>query len=155
MTDNRLRERNDIADPLAISFTTSYAGIVSFLAVADEGGFARAGDRLGIGRSSVSRNIQRLEAQLGVQLFVRTTRCTVLTREGALFYEHCRSGLGRIAQALQCVHALRDGSGRDRADIESPPQPCEYAGDVPDRACADDARHIARRAMSDTLEQQA
>ena len=54
--------RRPIADdPLASSFATSYAGVVSFLAVASEGSFARAGDRLGIGRSSVSRNVQKLE----------------------------------------------------------------------------------------------
>ena len=47
---------------LASSFARSYAGVVSFLALANEGSFAKAGDRLGIGRSAVSRNVQKLEA---------------------------------------------------------------------------------------------
>ncbi|MGN6667287.1 MAG: helix-turn-helix domain-containing protein, partial [Trinickia sp.] len=40
-------------DQFASTIATSFAGVVSFLAVAREGSFARAGDRLGIGRSSV------------------------------------------------------------------------------------------------------
>lgn len=56
-------------DSLAYGFATSYAGVVSFLAVANEGSFAKASDRLGIGRSAVSRNVQKLEAQLDARLF--------------------------------------------------------------------------------------
>ncbi|CAE6714666.1 hypothetical protein R69619_01252 [Paraburkholderia nemoris] len=74
-------------DLLASSFAASYAGVVSFLAVVNAGSFARAGDRLGIGRSSVSRNVKKLEAQLDARLFLRTKRSTSLTREGQLFYD--------------------------------------------------------------------
>src|SRR3546814_4505644 len=87
-------------DSLAYSFATSYAGVVAFIAVAAEGNFAKAGDRLGIGRSAVSRSVQKLEHQLGTRLFVRTTRNTSLTREGELFYENCHPGVERIVQAL-------------------------------------------------------
>jgi DNA-binding MarR family transcriptional regulator len=51
------------SDALASSFSASYAGVLAFIAVAAEGNFARAGDRLGIGRSAVSRSVQKLEAQ--------------------------------------------------------------------------------------------
>jgi len=37
-------------DPLTSSFSASYAGVVAFIAVATEGSFARAGERLGVGR---------------------------------------------------------------------------------------------------------
>ncbi|WP_189602204.1 LysR family transcriptional regulator, partial [Mesorhizobium sp. M8A.F.Ca.ET.161.01.1.1] len=50
-------------------------------------------DRLGIGRSAVSRSVQKLESQLGVRLFLRTTRSTTLTREGELFLEGCNPGV--------------------------------------------------------------
>lgn len=99
-------------DPFSSTFAASYAGVVSFLAVADEGSFARAGDRLGIGRSSVSRNVQRLEAQLDARLFLRTTRRTSLTREGELFYENCRQGIERIARAFDDLRELRNGPPR-------------------------------------------
>ncbi|RDK00781.1 LysR family transcriptional regulator [Paraburkholderia lacunae] len=109
------------ADPFASSFATSYAGVVSFLAVANEGSFARAGDRLGIGRSSVSRNVQKLEAQLDARLFLRTTRSTSLTREGELFYENCQPGIERIAQALEDMRELRNGPARGHLRIGSTP----------------------------------
>ncbi|OZI26396.1 LysR family transcriptional regulator [Bordetella genomosp. 9] len=96
-------------DPLASSFATSYAGVVAFIAVAAEGSFAKAGDRLGIGRSAVSRNVQKLEDQLGVRLFVRTTRSTSLTREGERFYQNCHQGVQRVVQAVDDMRELRAG----------------------------------------------
>src|SRR5690606_16552623 len=94
-----LRSPAGTADSLANSFVTSYAGVVAFLAVADEGSFSRASDRLGIGRSAVSRSVQKLEVQLQARLFHRTTRSTSLTREGELFYENCQPGVIRIVRA--------------------------------------------------------
>jgi DNA-binding transcriptional LysR family regulator len=108
-------------DPIASTFATSFAGVVSFLAVANEGSFARAGDRLGIGRSSVSRNVQKLEAQLDTRLFLRTTRSTSLTREGELFFENCQAGVERIVQALDEMRELRNGPPRGRLRIYSTP----------------------------------
>jgi len=99
-------------DPLMSSFSASYAGVVAFIAVATEGSFARAGDRLGIGRSAVSRSVQKLEGQLGTRLFQRTTRATSLTREGERFLEHCRPGVERILQALEEMRDLREGPPR-------------------------------------------
>lgn len=113
--------RETAGDPFASSFATSYAGVVSFLAVANEGSFARAGDRLGIGRSSVSRNVQKLEALLDARLFLRTTRSTSLTREGELFYENCQPGIERIAQALEDMRELRNGPPRGHLRIGSTP----------------------------------
>ena len=109
------------ADSLASSFVTSYAGVVAFLAVADEGSFSRASDRLGIGRSAVSRSVQKLEAQLDARLFHRTTRSTSLTREGELFYENCQPGVTRIVQALEDMRELRNGPPRGHLRIHSTP----------------------------------
>ncbi|HKE49608.1 MAG TPA: LysR family transcriptional regulator [Rhodanobacteraceae bacterium] len=103
---------SDGRDPLTSSFSASYAGVVAFIAVATEGSFARAGDRLGIGRSAVSRSVQKLESQLGTRLFQRTTRATSLTREGELFFENCRPGVERILQALEEMRDLREGPPR-------------------------------------------
>ncbi|BAN27405.1 LysR family transcriptional regulator [Caballeronia insecticola] len=108
-------------DSLAYSFATSYAGVVSFLAVANEGSFAKASDRLGIGRSAVSRNVQKLEAQLDARLFLRTTRSTSLTREGELFYKNCQPGVERIVQALEDMRELRNGPPRGHLRIASTP----------------------------------
>jgi DNA-binding transcriptional LysR family regulator len=121
MTDYPLRRSDGADDPFASSFAASYAGVVSFLAVANEGSFARAGDRIRIGRSSVSRNVQKLEAQLDARLFLRTTRSTSLTREGELFYENCQPGLARIAQAIEDMRELRNGPPRGHLCIASTP----------------------------------
>lgn len=109
----------DAGDALASSFTASYAGVVAFIAVAAEGSFARAADRLGIGRSAVSRSVQKLEAQLNARLFLRTTRSTSLTREGELFYENCHPGVQRIVQALEDMRELREGPPRGHLRISA------------------------------------
>ena len=109
------------ADTLAASFAASYAGVVAFIAVVDEGSFAKAGERLGIGRSAVSRSVQKLEAQLDARLFHRTTRSTALTREGELFHANCRVGVEHIVQALDDMRELRQGPPRGPLRIASAP----------------------------------
>lgn len=97
---------------LPCSFSASYAGVVAFITVATEGSFAKAADRLGVGRSAVSRSVQKLEAQLGARLFSRTTRSTSLTSEGELFFDNCRPGVERILHALEEMRDLREGPPR-------------------------------------------
>jgi DNA-binding transcriptional LysR family regulator len=109
------------ADTLAASFAASYAGVVAFIAVVDEGSFAKAGERLGIGRSAVSRSVQKLEAQLEARLFHRTTRSTALTREGELFHANCRVGVEHIVQALDDMRELRQGPPRGPLRIAATP----------------------------------
>jgi len=112
-------EPSGSTDALASSFSASYAGVVAFMAVVSEGSFARAADRLGIGRSAVSRSVQRLEHQLGARLFARTTRSTSLTGEGERFHENCRPGVQRIVQALEDMRDLREGPPRGHLRISS------------------------------------
>ena len=107
------------ADGLASSFATSYAGVVAFIAVVTEGSFARAAERLGVGRSAVSRSVQKLEDQLNVRLFLRTTRSTTLTREGDLFYANCHTGVDRIVRALEEIRDLRQGPPRGHLRISA------------------------------------
>lgn len=111
------RNASDRRDPLASSLSASYASVVAFITVASEGTFSRAADRLGVGRSAVSRSVQKLESQLGTRLFLRTTRSTTITREGELFYENCRPGVERILQAMEEMRDLRDGPPRGRLRI--------------------------------------
>ncbi|PTR30734.1 DNA-binding transcriptional LysR family regulator [Luteibacter sp. OK325] len=107
------------ADALASSFSASYAGVIAFIAVVNEGSFAKAADRLGIGRSAVSRSVQKLEGQVGARLFIRTTRSNSLTREGEIFFENCKPGVERITQALADMQELREGPPRGKLRISS------------------------------------
>ncbi|WP_454830899.1 LysR family transcriptional regulator [Pseudoxanthomonas wuyuanensis] len=107
----------DRQDVLSSSFSASYAGVVAFITVAREGSFARAADRLGVGRSAVSRSVQRLEDHLGTRLLSRTTRSTSLTSEGELFLENCQPGVESIMQALEEIRDLRDGPPRGQLRI--------------------------------------
>ncbi|KLD66142.1 LysR family transcriptional regulator [Dyella japonica] len=113
------KPQGDAADSLASSFTASYTGVIAFIAVVTEGSFARAADRLGVCRSAISRNVQKLEDQLDARLFLRTTRSTSLTREGELFYANCHPGVQRITQALEDMRELRAGPPRGHLRINA------------------------------------
>lgn len=69
-----------------------------FVAVAEERNFTRAAERLFIAQPPLSRQIQQLEEELGVQLFARDTRPLSLTEAGEFFYAHARDMLARAAQ---------------------------------------------------------
>lgn len=83
----------------------SFSGLESFVRAADLQSFAQAGRVLGISASAVGKNIARLEAQLGLRLFQRTTRQVRLTQEGALFHERCRRILDELADARAMMQA--------------------------------------------------
>lgn len=80
-----------------------------FLAVAEELGFARAAERLHMEQSPLSRTIKELEEDLGVQLFVRTTRSTRLTRAGKLLLEHVPRVFAAVQQARDAAKAGASG----------------------------------------------
>ncbi len=61
-----------------------------FVQVAEVGSFVSAGHRLGISGSAVGKAIARLEDELGVRLFNRSTRSMALTEEGSFFLDTCR-----------------------------------------------------------------
>jgi DNA-binding transcriptional LysR family regulator len=84
-----------------------------FVAVAREESFTRAAQRLHVAQPGISQQIRRLEAELGQQLFDRSSKPTRLTAAGQAFLPHARHALsatdaGRAALArLQGVVAGR------------------------------------------------
>ncbi|UPG92129.1 LysR family transcriptional regulator [Luteibacter aegosomaticola] len=64
--------------------------------VVETGGFAKAADGLRLPKSTVTKLVQGLEAQLGVRLFERTTRRVTVTAEGAAYYERTRHWLAEL-----------------------------------------------------------
>jgi DNA-binding transcriptional LysR family regulator len=72
-----------------------------FVAVAEELHFTRAAARLYLAQQALSRDIARLERQLGVRLFARTTRRVTLTAEGERLLVRARELLTLHDQTLR------------------------------------------------------
>lgn len=84
----------------------------SFVAVYAEGSFSEAARKLGLPRGRVSKQLAWLEADLGVQLFHRTTRRVTATEAGVAFAERCSRILAELTEAEQDVRQLqRDVQG--------------------------------------------
>jgi len=62
----------------------------TFIAIAEAGSFARAGDAVNKTQSTVSSQIKRLEEILGTSLFIRDGRRNVLTEKGKHLLEYAR-----------------------------------------------------------------
>lgn len=73
-----------------------------FVAVAEELHFGRAAERIGIAQPPLTQQIQKLEAMLGCQLFVRG-RKTVLTGPGMVLLEEARRILGQVERAMDAT----------------------------------------------------
>ena len=81
----------------------------TFLAIADCGGVARAAARLNMSQPAASRQIQVLEASLGVPLFDRIGRRVQLTGEGADLLRRCREIVRQADLLRERALALKDG----------------------------------------------
>lgn len=87
---------------------TDLNDLQAFMAVARAGGF-REGARATAGSASaLSEAIRRLETQLGVRLFNRTTRSVALTEAGAGLLARLGPALGEVEAALDVVNGFRD-----------------------------------------------
>lgn len=96
----------------------SFSGLESFVRAADLLSFAEAGRALGISASAVGKNVARLEQQLGLRLFHRTTRQVRLTQEGTLFHERCRRILDELHDARAAMQAAAQAPrGRLRVSL--------------------------------------
>ncbi len=83
--------------------------IECFVAVAEEQHFGRAALRVHLSQSALSRQIQRLEADLGTQLFDRSTRGANLTVSGRAFLRDAREVLHWVDRARESAQAAADG----------------------------------------------
>jgi len=84
-----------------------------FARVAAAGSFAAAARELGLTRAAVSRRIGGIEAQVGMALFVRTTRALGLTEAGRRLAARSRSVLEAAEAARRSLRARSAGAGAE------------------------------------------
>ena len=82
------------------------------VAVADEGSFGRAAERMHVAQPSVSQAVRRLEAQFGLTLLDRSGSRIVATVEGARVLEDVRAALRHLDRALE-----RSGGNKSVASL--------------------------------------
>jgi DNA-binding transcriptional LysR family regulator len=82
-----------------------------FLAAVEHGSFSAAADTLHMAQPSLSEQIRRLEAELGVALFTRAGRRLELTEAGRTLRPHAERTLAEAQAALESVREVRDLAG--------------------------------------------
>jgi DNA-binding transcriptional LysR family regulator len=80
-----------------------------FVAVAEELHFGRAATKLGIQQPPLSQQIRQLESELGLTLFVRTSRSVLLTAAGQELLDRSRRTLSRLQEDLNAVQRIGRG----------------------------------------------
>jgi DNA-binding transcriptional LysR family regulator len=118
--------------------------LVLFARIVEAGSFSKAADRFELPKSTVSRRIALLEAQLGERLLQRTTRRLLVTEFGASLLEHAR----KVAEEVEAVGALaqhRQAAPSGRLRISLP-------GDVGDMGLVEVIARFAERYPEVTLE---
>ena len=74
-----------------------------FVVLAEELHFGRAAKRLAVAQPALSRQIQRLEREMGGALLVRAPQGTQLTEAGRVLFEEARALVSGVDAALQRV----------------------------------------------------
>ena len=77
----------------------SLQGMHLFVRVVRSGSFSAAGRELGLAPSSISRQVNSLEDELGVRLLNRSTRHLNLTEEGTIYFERASQILDEVEEA--------------------------------------------------------
>jgi DNA-binding transcriptional LysR family regulator len=102
----------------------------TFVKVVEEGSFTSAAKALGMPKSTVSRQVARLEDRLGVRLLHRTTRSLRLSDAGQAYYERARRIVSDIKEAEEAVSSLQ-ATPRGTLRISAPMQDNQpYLGEI-------------------------
>src|SRR5688572_30338265 len=91
------------------SITMELRHLRYFIAVAESLSFTKASARLRVAQPALSRQVQALEDELGVDLLKRSPRGVMLTAEGKLFLAEARDLTVRAAESVDRVRALARG----------------------------------------------
>jgi DNA-binding transcriptional LysR family regulator len=118
--------------------------IRTFVAIAELGGFTRAGRRLHRSQPAISRRLGLLEQELGVPLFERIRGSAKLTEAGRVFLPHAEAVLAALEDGRQAVRGLQAGlAGQITLAL---------VGTLADTRIVEVLRRFARRAKAVRLE---
>ncbi|BBE35678.1 LysR family transcriptional regulator [Sphingosinicella microcystinivorans] len=92
-----MEDRPDLGNVMAM---------MSFAAVVSSGGFSNAAKLLGYSKAAVSRQIAKLEQNIGVRLLDRTTRSVTLTPAGREMYARCARIVDEVNEANQIITGM-------------------------------------------------
>jgi DNA-binding transcriptional LysR family regulator len=96
-----------------------FGALQAFVAVAEEGGFAPAARKAGLATSSLTRQVDTLEAHLGTSLLNRSTRSVTLTPAGEDYLGQAVRILAELEEANRSV-SERDGPPRGVLRVSLP-----------------------------------
>ncbi|WP_051242553.1 LysR family transcriptional regulator [Azohydromonas australica] len=77
--------------------------VEAFAVIVRSGSLSKAESQFDISKATLSRQLQRLEEQLGVQLLVRSSRRVIPTEAGRAFYSHCEALLTEITARIEAA----------------------------------------------------
>jgi DNA-binding transcriptional LysR family regulator len=85
----------------------NFSQLKAFLAVAQDGSFSRAAEKLYLTQPAVSKQIQALEEALGMRLFDRVGRSILLTEAGNILRDHAHIVFQTLEEARETITQLR------------------------------------------------
>ena len=91
-------------------YNISVLDLELFMNVAKYGSFTKAGEKLFMTQSVVSKRISQIENELGLSLFIRNKRQVVLTPAGRVLEERIGNVLDDILDAIQAAHVAQTGA---------------------------------------------
>lgn len=91
----------------------------AFCRIVERGSFTRAAEDIGVSPALLSREVSRLEAELGVTLMTRTTRRITLTETGRAYYDEAQSILGALGSFEERIRA-RSGVVKGQLKVNAP-----------------------------------
>lgn len=93
-----------------------FLGLEAFLSIAERGSFQRAAAHLNLSQTAISHRMRKLEDDLGLKLFARTTREVTLTRAGIDFLPKAQKALAELEQSFDELKQ-QGAKRRERLDI--------------------------------------
>src|SRR4029077_11598428 len=87
-----------------------------FLSIAERGSFQRAAAHLNLSQTAISHRMRKLEDELGIKLFARTTREVTLTRAAIELLPKAQKAIAVLEQSFDELKQ-QGAKRRDRLDI--------------------------------------